>query len=208
MFIVDLFAQHLDQRGIVYCHRLSGWGFDVDHQVVRVGVKRRYARREAVSLHLVDRPCCFFGVSEPRLVSQHLALLASGEKGKSFWTGRTGESKKAVAVNSGVAGEHLVQLFAAHTFHRITPKAFHCSDDGHKGSRSPPRLRSLAKKLAMAAAVEKIFQFCRGGIVPIRVNAVTALAIASATPMAMIDLKPDTKDSSIARRISCCVAGS
>src|SRR5207237_10909216 len=106
-------------------------------------------------LHWVGRRCRFFGVSELRLVSQHLAVVWSGEKRKSLWTGRTGESKKAVAVNSGVAGEHLVQLFAAHTFHRITPKAFHCSDDGHKGSRSPPRLRSLAKKLAMAAAVEK-----------------------------------------------------
>src|SRR5207237_10428866 len=122
MFIADLFAQHLDQRGIVYCHRLSGWGFDVDHQVVRVGVKRSYARREAVSLHLIDRPCRFFGVSEPPLVSQHLALLASGEKGKSFWTGRTGESKKAVAVNSGVAGEDLAQPVRHSAVQRMTPK--------------------------------------------------------------------------------------
>jgi len=46
------------------------------------------------------------------------------------------------------------------------------------------------------------------GVVPISVNAVPALATANAAPIAMIALKPDTKDSSTARRISCRVTGS
>jgi hypothetical protein len=64
-----------------------------------------------------------------------LTLIASGEKRKSFWTGRTFESKKPVAVNSRVASEDLVQLFAAHALDRIAPKAFDFSDDTHGRSR-------------------------------------------------------------------------
>ena len=41
MFAVDLFAQHLDQPGIVDRDHFSIRRFDLDHQVIRVGVKRR-----------------------------------------------------------------------------------------------------------------------------------------------------------------------
>jgi hypothetical protein len=49
------------------------------------------------------------------------------------------------------------------------------------------------------------FYSCRGGV-PISANAVAALATANAAPIAMTTLKPDTKDSLIARPISCRVA--
>src|SRR6266849_9104685 len=70
-------------------------------------------------------------MTESSPIPYHLALFPSGQIGKSLWTGRTFEGKKAIAVDSRVPREHLVQLLAAHAFYRITPKAFHCSDDAH-----------------------------------------------------------------------------
>jgi predicted enzyme related to lactoylglutathione lyase len=73
-------------------------------------------------------------MAEARLVLNHAALLASGEIRKALWASRALESKKAIAVNSGIACEHFVHLLAAHAFHRITPKAFYFSDDTHPNS--------------------------------------------------------------------------
>src|SRR2546429_9992556 len=131
MLVVDLFAQTLDQRGVIYCQNIPIWCLNVDHQLLRLGVKRSYARWQFLRLRQISGTRGLVRMTKPRPVSQHLALVASGEKRKSFWTGRTAESKDAVAVNSGVAGEHFIQLFAAHAFDRITPKAFHCSDGVH-----------------------------------------------------------------------------
>src|SRR6266700_3169805 len=87
-------------------------------------------------------------MTESRAISQHLALFPSGQVWKSLWTGRTLEGKKAITVDSRVPREHLVQLLAAHTFHRVAPKAFHCSDDAHcvgsKKSNCDPKKRAYS----------------------------------------------------------------
>ena len=107
-------------------------------------------QRKFLRFTQVDWPRGFLRISETRTVSNHLALIASGEKRKSLWTRRTFESKKAIAINSCVAGEHFIHLFSAHTFDRITPKAFHCSDGTRfiacsiVSVRSQPGRRSLA----------------------------------------------------------------
>ena len=53
-----------------------------------------------------------------------------------------------------------------------------------------------------------LYYFAASLAVPMKISAVAALATVSVAPIAMTTLKPETKDSSIARRISCWVAGS
>src|SRR5882724_2322108 len=110
MFVVDPFAQGLDQRGVINCDGVSRWRLNIEHQVVGVGVKRSHSRRQALRLLQINRTGGLVRITEPRLISQHPALLPSGEIGESLWTGRTRESKETVAVNSRVARKHLVQL--------------------------------------------------------------------------------------------------
>src|SRR5207248_9180021 len=47
------------------------------------------------------------------------------------WARSAFKSKKAIAIHSSVAGEQFAQLLSAHTFDRITPKAFYCSNGTH-----------------------------------------------------------------------------
>src|SRR5438045_7298194 len=79
----------------------------------------------------VNRSCRFLRISEARPVTNHLALVTSGEKWKAFWSGRTRKCKKTIAVNSRVTGEQFIQLFTPHAFDWITPEAFHCSNHAH-----------------------------------------------------------------------------
>jgi len=44
---------------------------------------------------------------------------------------RTSECKDAIAIDSRIARKSFFQLFAAHAFDGITPKAIHPSDDAH-----------------------------------------------------------------------------
>jgi hypothetical protein len=44
---------------------------------------------------------------------------------------RTPEGKEAIAVDSRITRKSFIQLFAAHAFDRITPKAFNLSNDAH-----------------------------------------------------------------------------
>jgi len=56
--------------------------------------------------------------------------------------------------------------------------------------------------------LQVLYYFAASLAAPMKISAVAALATASAVPIAMTTLNPETKDSSIARRISCWVAGS
>jgi hypothetical protein len=83
------------------------------------------------SVAQVDRSCRFLRISEARAVTNHLTLIATGEEREAVRVRRTCESEEAIAINSRVTDEHFIQLFAAHAFDRITPKAFHFSNDAH-----------------------------------------------------------------------------
>src|SRR5437899_5000729 len=121
----------VDQSRVVDRNSFSIWRLDIDHQLDGVSRERIYSRRQTFRISQINRARRFVRIAEARPVSNHLTLLAAGKKRKAFSTGRTLESKKAIAVNSCVAGEHFSQLLSAHTFDRITPKAFHCSDRAH-----------------------------------------------------------------------------
>src|SRR5882762_6518994 len=81
----------------------------------------------------VDRSRCFLRTSEARAITNHLTLIAAGEKRETFRVSRSFKSEKAIAVNSRVAGKHFFQFFAAHAFDRIAPKAFDFADHWHGG---------------------------------------------------------------------------
>src|SRR5437764_2188229 len=129
MLLLETPAQHVDQFRIIDGDSFSRRRLNIDHQVCKVS--RDGIRAHALRFSQIDRPRRLIRVAKSRSISQHLALFSPGEVGKSFWTGRTLESEKTVAVNARVSREHLVELLAAHTFDRITPKAFHCCDDTH-----------------------------------------------------------------------------
>src|SRR5205807_7595244 len=128
------------------------------HQLCRIGRDGIYSGRHAFRLGQINRAGGFVWVTESRPISQHLALFPSGQEWKTFRTGRTLEGKKAIAVNSRVPREHLVQLLAAHAFDRITPKAFHSSDDTHclgpKKSNSDRRKRAYSEDRCQRAESE------------------------------------------------------
>src|SRR5207244_7673044 len=115
------------------CESFSIRRFDIDHQLRRAGGNR--IRVMLFGFVRIDWSRGFFRIAKARTVTNQLALIPSGKKRKALWIGRTGESKKAVAVNSGVTGEQFVQFLAAHAFDRITPETFDCSDDGHAESK-------------------------------------------------------------------------
>src|SRR2546428_3188670 len=121
----------VDQSRVVDRDSFSIRRLDVDHQLRGVSRKRIHSRRQFLRISQISGARCFVRIAEAGPVSNHLTLFAAGEKRKAFSTGRTLESKKAIAINSCVAGEHFSQLLSAHTFDRITPKAFHCSDRAH-----------------------------------------------------------------------------
>src|SRR6266705_6588130 len=129
VFSVDVCAQIVDQRRVVDRESFSFWRFNFNHQLGRI--RRDGIGSRTFSFGQINWSRRLLRISEARAVTNHLTLVASGKERKSFWTERTRKSENAVTVNSGIAGEDLVQLFSAHAFDRITPKASHCPDDIH-----------------------------------------------------------------------------
>src|SRR5437763_15528297 len=105
MFIVDSFTQNLNQFRIIYRESPTIRSLHVHHHLVGTGRDWIYQWGQGLRFDLINRPCGLVRITETGAISQHLALFASGEKWKSFWTGRTGESKQAIAVNAAVTGE-------------------------------------------------------------------------------------------------------
>ena len=102
----------------------------------------------------IDRPRRFVGVTKARTILEKLSLLASCEIRKSLGTRRTSESEDAIAINSRITCKCFVQLFAAHAFDRITPKALDLSDDAHEYDFAVGDLRlSVQLQLAKYDAV-------------------------------------------------------
>src|SRR5689334_10156810 len=104
--------------------------FDIDHQVGWVRCDRVGVR--FLGFAQIARARRLFWISEPHLVANHLALIAAGEKWKTFTVGGTFEGKEAIPVNAGIARENFIQLFASHTLDRISPKAFDRAEDAHR----------------------------------------------------------------------------
>src|ERR1700732_2815688 len=120
-----------DQLRIIDRENVSIRGFDIDHQVSRLGGDWIDARRKFCSVIQIDRSRCFFRIAEARSIKNHLTLIACSEEGETFLRGRTLESKKAITIDSRITEKQLLQLVAAHAFHRITPEAFDGSDHAH-----------------------------------------------------------------------------
>src|SRR5205807_1374850 len=107
MFLVNTGAKRIDQYGVIDRESFSAWCFDIEHEILRVGVKGSCPR--VLRFGQINGTRRFVRTTKPRLVSYHLPLLPAGEIRKPLWTGRARERKEAVAVNSRVAGEHLIQ---------------------------------------------------------------------------------------------------
>src|SRR5436190_11378980 len=129
MFLVDVCPKIVDQSRVINRESFPVGRFDIDHQVVWGSVKRGSVMFFSVAQ--VDRSRRFLRISEARAVTNHLTLIATGEKREAVRVRRTRESEEAIAINSRVTDEHFIQVFAAHAFDRITPKAFHFSNDAH-----------------------------------------------------------------------------
>jgi hypothetical protein len=65
---------------------------------------------------------------EPGLIPEHVLLLPRGKIGESFVACGTLESVYAIAVHTGEPDKGFFQLFTAHAFHRIAPKALDVSN--------------------------------------------------------------------------------
>src|SRR5207237_10433738 len=126
---VDRCAQSVDPSRRVERDSFSVRRFNYNHQLGRI--RRDGIGSRTFSFGQINRSRRLLRISEARAVTNHLTLVASGKERKSFWTERTRKSENAVTVNSGIAGEDLVQLFAAHALDRLTPKAFYFSDEAH-----------------------------------------------------------------------------
>src|SRR6202043_511323 len=98
VLIVDPIAKHVDQRRIIDRKSVSRWCLYIKHQIRRIGVNWSLFGPDALRFSQIDRCCCFIRVTKSGPKSQHLALVASGEVGKSLRAGRTSEGKEGVAV--------------------------------------------------------------------------------------------------------------
>src|SRR5438270_2768675 len=131
MLAIQSDAQRFDQLRVVDRERFPRRRLDIEHQLVRLGIYRSRSRRQGFGVAEINRARGFIGPTEPWSIAQHLALISRSEKRKAFSARGAREGKKPVAVNAGVADEELVQLFAAHALHRVTPQAFDGPDHSH-----------------------------------------------------------------------------
>src|SRR6266446_5066971 len=100
----------VDQLRVIDRECFSIWRLDIDHQVGGAGRDGINVGRQFLRFGPVDRLRGFLRIAKVRPISNHLALVASGKKWKSLWTGRTLEGEKAIAVNASITREDFVQL--------------------------------------------------------------------------------------------------